>query len=82
MSTSEKHRQIRVDADARYRLNAEGMQLKYCKSKNKKIQTFAVGAVTFAVRVPKIDRSSTDSHRVMCVIVEKLGRKQYLYRLK
>ena len=67
-----KHQKTRQDADARYRQNAERMQLRYSKSKHKKVQTFAVGDFV-GVKVPKIDRSSTDSHRVMCVIVEKLG---------
>ena len=81
LSTSEKHRQIRKEADARYRLNAERMQMKYCKSKHKKVQTFSVGDFV-GVQIPRIDRSSTDSNRVMCVVVEKLGNKHHLYRLK
>lgn len=48
--------------------------MKYCKSKHKKVRTFCEGDFV-GVRIPKIDRSSTDYHRVMCVIVEKLGKK-------
>ena len=34
-----------------------------------------------SVRVPRIDRSSTDLHRLLCV-VEKSGTDHHLYRLR
>ena len=81
LSTSEKHKKIREEADLRYRRNAERMQLKYAKSKRKKVMMFSEGDFV-SVRVPRIDRSSTDSHRLLCIVVEKLGNKHHLYRLR
>lgn len=57
------------------------MKMKYAKGKRRKVHTFAVGDFV-GVRVPKLDRSSTDSHRLMCVVVQKLGKKYHLYRLR
>ena len=48
---------------------------------NMQIQIFNVGDF-ISVRIPRIDRSSTDSHRLPCVIVERLGETFHLYRLK
>ena len=47
---------------------------------NMQIQIFNVGDFV-SVRIPRIDRSSTDSHRLPCVIVERLGETFHLYRL-
>ena len=57
------------------------MQQKYTKAKRKKVITFSVGDFV-SVRIPRIDRSSTDFHRVVCIVVEKLGQKFHLYRLR
>ena len=76
-----KHKRIREEADVHYRINAERMQLKYAKAKRKKIMTFSVGDFV-SVRIPRIDRTSTDSHRLLCTVIEKLGSKHHLYRLK
>ena len=61
--------------------NAECMQLKYCKSKCKKVQTFNVGDFV-SIKVPHIDRTSTDLHRLPCIVVQRLGSKHFLYRLR
>ena len=37
LATSDKHKRIREQADASYRRNAERMQVKYTKGKNKKV---------------------------------------------
>ena len=50
------------------------MQMKYSKGKRRKITTFSVGEVV-SVRVPRIDRTSTDLHRLVCVIVECQGKE-------
>ena len=42
LATSQKHKKIREEADARYRLNAERMQLKYSKGKRKKVSILAL----------------------------------------
>ena len=81
LATTQKHLLLRQEADKRYRNNAEKMQLKYCKGKRKKVMTFYPGDFV-SVRIPKIDRTSTDHHRLPCVIVERLGKKCFLYRLR
>jgi len=81
LATTQKHRQLREEADKHYRLNAERMKLKYSKAKRKKVLTFSEGDFV-SVRIPRIDRSSTDFHRLPCVVVERLGSSFYLYRLR
>ena len=72
---------IRQEADKHYRTNAERIQLKYSEAKNKKVLTFCPGDYV-SVRIPRIDRSSTDSYRLPCVVVERYGSKFYLYRVR
>ena len=81
LASTEKHRQLREAADKQYRLNAERMKLKYCKTKRKKVLDFSEGDFV-SVRIPRIDRTSTDFHRLPCVVVECLGSKFHLYRLR
>ena len=81
LGNSTKHLKLREEADANYRKNAELMQLKYTKGKRKKVLTFNVGDFV-SIRIPRIDRASTDSHRLLCVVVERLGSNFYLYRLR
>ena len=81
LASTEKHRQLREAADKQYRLNAERMKLKYCKAKRKKVLEFSEGDFV-SVRIPRIDRTSTDFHRLPCVVVECLGSKFHLYRLR
>ena len=81
LASSEKHRKLREEADKRYRANAEKMKLKYCKGKRKKTMFFCPGNFV-SVRIPRIDRASTDRHRLPCVVVERLGKVHHLYRLR
>ena len=81
LSTTEKHKLLRLKADKMYQRNAERMQLKYSKAKRKKIRTFSVGNFV-SVKIPRIDRTSTDLHRVPCIVVEVLGKEYHLYRLR
>ena len=81
LSTSAKHKTVREKADARYLENAERMKAKYSKGKRRRVCTFSVGDFV-GVRVPKLDRAATDSHRLMCVIVQRRGKKYHLYRLR
>ena len=81
LATTKKHLSLRLKADKAYRMNAERMQMKYCKAKHKKVQTFAPGDFV-SVRIPRIDRSSTDFQRLPCIVVERLGTEFHLYRLR
>ena len=81
LGTSSKHLVVRKEADERYRLNAERMKMKYCKDKRKKIVTFCCGDFV-SVKIPRLDRTSTDLHRLPCVVVQVLGKKHHLYRLR
>lgn len=57
------------------------MQLKYSKAKRRKVFTFSVGNIV-SVRIPRIDRTSTDLYRAPCIVVEVLGKEYLLYRLR
>ena len=48
---------------------------------SKSVHIFEEGD-TVSVRVPRIDRAATDLHRLACVVIERLGRKRFLYRLQ
>ena len=78
LGTSKKHLKRRQLADQYYRKNAERMKERYNK---KRVHTFDVGD-SVSVRIPRIDRAATDLHRFPCVVVEHLGRKYFLYRLR
>ena len=82
LGTSQKYLKTRIEADKPYRLNADRMKLKYCKAKQKKVhvQTFTRGDFV-SIKIPRIDRTSTDFHHLPCVVVERLGSKYHLYRL-
>ncbi len=81
LASSAKHLATREAADKLYRRNAERMQLKYSKAKRKKVITFSPGDFV-SVRIPRIDRTSTDFHRLPCVVAERKGSEFYLYRLR
>ena len=49
--------------------------------KQKKVHTFEVGD-TVSLRIPRIDRAATDLHRLACIVVQRLGKKNLLYRLR
>ena len=55
------------------------MKKKY--GKQKKVRTFVVGE-SVSVKVPWIDRTSTDVSRIPCVVVEIVGKARDLYRLR
>ena len=81
LSAAEKHKLLRLKADKMYRRNAERMQLQYSKAKRKKIHTFLAGNFV-SVKIPRIDTTSTDLHRVACVVVVVLGKEYHFYRLR
>ena len=79
LATTEKHRSVREKADKAYRKNANRMKLKHAKQH--KVKDFRVGECV-SVRVPRIDRASTDPQRLPCVVVEVVGKSQAAYRLR
>ena len=79
--TSAKHFSLHLEADKQYTQNAECMQMKYCKSKRKKVHTFNVGDFV-SIKVPCIDWTSTDLHRLPCIVVQRLDSKHFLFRLR
>ena len=79
--TSAKDFSLHLVADKRYTQNAERMQMKYCKSKRKKVQTFNVDNFV-SIKVPRIDWTSTDLHRLPCIVLQRLDSKHFLYRLR
>ena len=81
LATTRKHIRIREEADKLYLRNAERMRMKYTKCKRKKVLTFSPGDIV-SIRIPRIDRTSTDFHRIPCVMVERRGSKFFLYRLR
>ena len=81
LGTSAKHLSVRKEADERYRQNVERMKIKYCKVKRKKLISYSCGDFV-SVKIPRIDRTSTDLHRLPCVVVQVLGKKHHLYRLR
>ena len=79
LGTSVKHLERRQIADRHYQLNAKRMEERYCKQK--KVHTFEVGD-TVALRIPRIDRAATDLHRLPCIVVQQLGKKDLPYQLQ
>ena len=55
------------------------MKIKYAKQQN--VRTYSVGE-SVSVKVPRIDRTSTDLSRIPCVVVQRVGKAQDLYRLR
>ena len=82
LATSSEHMALRKATDEQYRNNSKRLHLKYTKEKRKKVLlTFSPGDFG-SLHIPRIGRSSTDAHRLPCIIVECLGSKFYLYRLR
>ena len=75
LGTSTKHLACRKLADEHYLINAQRMKERY--GKKKKTHTFETGAKVTAVRIPKIDRATTDMHRLPCIIVDVRGNKYF-----
>ena len=62
-----------------YKKNARRMKLKHAKTYE--VREFTVGEFV-SLRIPRIDRASTDVHRLPCVVVEVVGKAQGMYRLR
>ena len=52
---------------------------RYCNQK--KVHTFKVGDVV-AQRIPRIERAATDLHCLPCIVVQRQGKKCFLYQLR
>ena len=78
MGTSKKHIEKRKHADYHYQQNAIRMRDRYNK---KKVHNFKVGDKV-ALRIPRIDRTTTDLHRLPCIIIQCHGKKQFSYQLQ
>ena len=76
-----KHFRVREEADANYKANAEKMKLKYSKRKRVTHEQFTGGDFV-TVRVPKIDRSSTDQPRLVARIIQKKADNSYKLQCK
>jgi len=79
LATLSKHQKVRQKAHAAYTHNAERMKLKH--SKRVKTHKFTVGEYA-SLRIPRIDRTSTDLQRLPCVVVQVTGKSQEMYRLR
>ncbi|KAL5503594.1 hypothetical protein EMCRGX_G010567 [Ephydatia muelleri] len=77
LSTSLKHKKIRIKADRKYLSSAKKMAERY--NKQHSTLSFVIGE-SVSVRIPRIDRASSDLSRLPCV-VEIVG-DQSLYRLR
>ena len=78
LATLNKHRNICEKADVLYRRNAERMKHKHLLVH--KVKKFAVGE-SVGLRIPRIDQTATDVHRLPCVIVKMVGKAQDMYCL-
>ena len=47
----------------------------------KRVHIFKKGDI-FYLRIPRIDRAATDLHRLPCIVVQRVGKKHYLYKLQ
>ena len=81
LDPTSRHYNVRKEADANYRENAEKMKLKYSKRKRVIHEVFSEGDLV-TVRVPKIDRSSTDPPRLVAKILHTKGKENISYKLK
>ena len=73
-----KHLKFHLEADQKYQQNAERIQMKYCKSKHRKVKNFKLDDFV-SIKIPRIDRASTDIHRLLCEVIERLGLMHHLY---
>eukprot|EP00731_Ephydatia_muelleri_P032771 Em0024g315a len=79
LSTSLKHKKIRIKADRKYLSSAKKMAEGY--NKQHSTLSFVIGE-SVSVRIPRIDRASSDLSLLPCVVVEIVGGDQSLYRLR
>ena len=70
---------IRIKADRKYLSSAKKMGERY--NKQHSTLPFVIGE-SVSVRIPRIDRASSDLSRLPCVAVEIVGGDQSLYRLR
>ena len=66
-------------ADRKYLQSAKKMKDRY--KKMKKVGSLSVGDKV-SLRIPRIDRTSSDLSRLPCVVVGVVGQAQSLYRLR
>ncbi len=82
LTTSERHRQIRLEADKHYRNNAEKMKLQYSKRRRHQIKIYEPGD-TVTVRIPRNERSSSDMPRLLCCVLKvNTSGGNHIYRLQ
>eukprot|EP00731_Ephydatia_muelleri_P032193 Em0023g700a len=79
LSTSLKHKKIRIKANRKYLSSAKKMAERY--NKQHSTLSFVIGE-SVSVRIPRIDQASSDLSRLPCVVVEIVGGDQSLYRLR
>lgn len=78
--TSPKRKKIREDVFKNAQRNAIRMKNKYSKRKRVKVEDFTMGQEV-SVKIPKIDRGSTDMTRLPAVIVRKSSSSLPVYKL-
>ena len=79
LATTEKHLPVLQIADKEYLKNANRMMVKY--NLKHKVKEIHVGDCA-TVRIPRIDRASTDPNRLPCIIVQVIGTACAMYRLR
>jgi hypothetical protein len=79
LATSVKHQPIRQMADRKYIKAAKSMADRY--NRKRKLELFEVGDKV-ALKIPRIDRASSDMPRLPCIVVKVSGHAQGLYRLR
>lgn len=78
--TSPRRKFIRKNVTESLAKNAERMKVKYSKKKRIKVADYAVGDKV-TVKIPKLDRNSTDSKRLKGIIVKKSAGCSPIYRI-
>ena len=79
LATTEKHLAVRQIADKEYLKNANRMMVKY--NLKHEVKEFHVGDCV-SVRIPRIDRASTDPNRLPYIIVQVIGTARAMYCLQ
>ena len=78
LTTCDRRKLIRKEADFEYRKNAERMKLQYAKRKRQQIASYNEGDPV-TLRIPRSERSKTDMTRLLCYV---LKIKRGLHRLQ
>ena len=79
LATTVKRLPVHQIADKEYLKNANRMMVKY--NLKHKVKEFHAGDCV-TVRIPRIDRASTDSNRLPCIIVQVIGTARAMYCLR